>query len=77
MFAPFQPALTTLEDLRRCAERECGVPVEWQRLFCGSSLLNGPNSQVAFEAGVVAGMNLFLTTRVEGLEYGGANAGIS
>jgi len=77
VFAPFQPALTTLEDLRRCAERECGVPVEWQRLFCGSSLLNGPNSQVAFEAGVVAGMNLFLTTRVEGLEYGGANAGIS
>jgi hypothetical protein len=77
VFAPFDPALTTLDNLRRCTERECGVPVEWQRLFCGGALLSGPGVQVAYEAGVVAGMNLFLTARVEGLEYGGANAGMS
>lgn len=78
VFAPFHPAHTSVGDLRRVAERECGVPVEWQRLFCGAgALLDGPDAQVASVAGVVAGMNLFLTARVPGAEYGGANADLA
>lgn len=77
VFAQFQPLHTSVGDLRRVAERECGVPVEWQRLFGGSTLLDGPDAQAARDAGVVAGMNLFLTARVPGAEYGGANADLA
>lgn len=74
IFVPFVEGTTTLIDMKRRVEAASGVPVEWMRLLRGNSLLEGPNGVLASHLGVRGGTNLFMTARVEGMEYGGANA---
>lgn len=74
IFVPFAERTTTLMDMKRHVEAASGVPVEWMRLLCGSAVLEGSDGALAADLGVRGGTNLFMTARVEGMEYGGANA---
>ena len=83
IFVAFDPATTTLLELQRAVEAQSGVAVEWMRLMSGGGrVLEAPSNGSSDESsggagaclladlGIRGGVNLFLTARVEGMQYG-------
>lgn len=84
VFVLFDEEKTTLLSFKRNVEALTGIAIEWQRLLFGSKLLQSDNSDIQSEEnilvssfGVKGGMNVFLTHRIEGMEYGGDGAALS
>ena len=69
VFVPFVAGETTLLALRRDVEVGTGVACEWQKIFRGGAELTGEPGALLAGLGVRAGSNLFLTHRIEGIEY--------
>lgn len=72
VFVHFDAQLTTVLSLKRSVEELTGVAVEWQRLMLGNRMIetDTPETTLASEFGIKPAINIFLTHRIEGMEYG-------
>lgn len=70
IFVPFIESTTTLGNLKFAIQLAAGIPAEWQRLFGGPNIrFEGDNSTLLSTIGVRHGVNIYLTHRIDGIEY--------
>jgi hypothetical protein len=79
VFVPYEAETTTVFDMKKRVEELTGVAMEWQRLMFGNRIISTstPESTLACEVGIRPGINIFLTHRIEGIEYGGDGAALN